>query len=189
MKRLLTALALGVSLWGQQTGSADPTGPSGPLGPPGQAAATPAVAYPAQWYGAGLAYNPSGSPVANGWFSAAVRVTNPTTATGVPALYSFTTTDETFAKIGGKYQLTSSPRTGVGSILHSTQIGKWWVHIMAFGDAGAATTTSNLLGAFSGGGGGILQHGKWTFEVFDRVLKISGAQNQNVIEFGVGRTN
>jgi hypothetical protein len=64
------------------------------------------------------------------------------------------------------------------------------VYVLGFGDGGIAATGANTTGAFSLGGMAVLKIAKtaWTIEVGVRKLKTPIAGNNNVYEFGTGRT-
>lgn len=149
--------------------------------PPSPPVEKPAPSLPANWFGAGAAYSNVSKPAVSGWFSYAILLS------ASAKIYSFTTHDLTSTR-SKPYTIQSSVRSGIAPLLR--QIGP--VSILGFGDAGMAGAQQSVAGAFSGGGIVVWRLGKtdWTLVASVRELKsnVSGAETQQIYEFGLGRT-
>jgi hypothetical protein len=131
---------------------------------------------PANWAGAGSAWNPNSKPPVAGWVSYA------TTLKSGSGNYSFTSYDILLSK---KSQPITSARTGFATILR--QYGP--VLILGFGDAGIAAGATVTASAFSGGGVAVIQLGKgWSIALPARYIKSAAGVNQMVYEIGIGRS-
>lgn len=133
---------------------------------------------PNQWFGAGAAYNASTKPAIAGWASYAHLMS------GSAQTYSFTSYDVT--SLNPKtFTAQSSVRTGLATVIRCYKNAC----LLGYGDLGVAVSASNLGGAFSGGGIGVIRIGKsqWTGLVAARVIKTSLGPQQAVYEIGVGR--
>lgn len=134
---------------------------------------------PANWAGAGAAYNGYSRPQVNGWASYAKLLTEKG-----GGLYSFTSWDVTSARTK-PFTTQTSARTGIATIVK--QVGP--IYVLGFGDAGMASSSDGFGGAFSGGGIGVWKIGKtsFTFVAAARVLRVSNGATQTVYEVGFGR--
>jgi hypothetical protein len=137
------------------------------------------TALPQNWAGAGAALNQSSKPPVAGWFAYATLISEK------GQLYSISTHD-VFLSSTKPYTVQSSARTGLATVLRT--IGP--LVVLGLGDAGMVAGGTALGGAFSAGGIGVLRLGKtnWTIALGARVIKTSTGGNQNVYEFGTGRT-
>ena len=141
----------------------------------------PAEIYPPNWYGAGAAWNQMASPQINGWASYAHLLT----AKG--PVYSFTSWDVTSAKSPDhKFTPQTSTRTGLATVIR--KIGP--VTVIGLVDGGMAAASSNVSGAFSGGGVGIITLGKssWNIVVGAKFLTTPLGGKQAAYQFGFGKS-
>lgn len=133
---------------------------------------------PSNWAGIGALYNPGGGK-ATGWASYA-KLVDPKSGT-----YFFTTEDVMPVK-GPPFQLQTSVRVGVATIMKD--LGP--VKILGIVDGGGATVGGSSSGAASGGGIAVWQFNSgWNLMLGLRVLKtafVSGTPK--LYEIGFGRT-
>lgn len=149
--------------------------PPVPISPPNTTGVQVMTSLPANWYGAGAAYNPAGSPKVTGWASYAHLMV------ASQALYTYTTYDILFNK--GNIPTTST-RTGLATVVRT--FGPSFF-VLGFGTAGVSQTTTAVQGTFSGGGMLIYKLPKsWTFGAGYRA--VSGSAAGRILEWGFGKT-
>jgi hypothetical protein len=164
MKFILIALAFSAAAFAQQPAD---------VAPP----------YPANWYGAGAAYNRFAAPQINGFASYAHLLSF--NALKFP-IFSFTSMD--VSSVSAKhFSAQTSVRSGIATVLKR----KGPLFLMGLANAGVATAGQATGGAFSGGGMLVIAPVKtkgWSLIFGARVLHTSIGGTQAVYEFGIGRS-